>query len=267
MSIIFFKVDGSTGRGYDADTLLWEAAVIANGGSVSLARRIIVDQFIFDEKAAGIWALTDDYWLFWGENAPQALTSLKQRRLATAVNSPVHTVDRDYTFDGLTNYIDLGFKPLSNSIVAAYPNVGLGIYARANNTGTGTAIGVSDGTNVLYGLSRNGASGQARLVGALASLTLPAADSRGYISMSTTDAINIVGSKHGVRMTPTVVVPGAAFPNINMFAGARNTSGAATNFRASQIGFLRYGAALTEAQDLAHYTAVQAMATSIGANV
>lgn len=49
-------------RAFDADVLSWRDAVLANGGFVSLARLVIVDQFVFSEKAAGLWTLTDDYW-------------------------------------------------------------------------------------------------------------------------------------------------------------------------------------------------------------
>ena len=79
------RVRGGADRAFDADVLSWRDAVVANGGSVSLARQIVVDQFVFSEKEAGNWALTDDYLGLWAENAAQALTSLKQRRLATAL--------------------------------------------------------------------------------------------------------------------------------------------------------------------------------------
>ena len=52
---------GGGARAFDSDVLAWRDAVVANGGSVSLARLVVVDQFVFAEKAAGLWALTDDY--------------------------------------------------------------------------------------------------------------------------------------------------------------------------------------------------------------
>ena len=67
----------------DADVSLWINAVIANGGTVSLAKAISMNTFVLAEKAADLWDLTDDYWLFLNaENDIQALTSIKQQTSA-----------------------------------------------------------------------------------------------------------------------------------------------------------------------------------------
>lgn len=63
------RMRGGGDRAFDADVLAWRDAVVANGGSVSLARLIVVDRFVFNEKASGTWTLTDDYLGFWAENA------------------------------------------------------------------------------------------------------------------------------------------------------------------------------------------------------
>jgi len=271
--IFFFGPSGGTGgRAFDADTLAWEAAVISNGGSVSLARRIIVDQFIYDEKASGTWPLTDDYWGFWAENAIQALTSLKQRRLATAVNSPTFTADRDYTTDGTAGYINLNFVPLTDAVAMTTNSVHAEVYERTNVSGVAVAFGGTSGSSRSIAVqTRDGGNVLADGNSSVGTYTLPAADSRGLTQFGrsgtlTTDAY---GAKNGVDMTRTVTPSGvgASLPANGPFVGAFNNIGSPAVFKASSYGYASVGAALSGAQRLARYTNVQAWATSVGANV
>jgi hypothetical protein len=96
---------------YDAATVAWVNAVIANGGTVSLGRKAIVDTLIVGLKADGLFTKLDRLWLFAGENEPSALTDIIADALATAVNSPAFVVDRGYTGDGATSVIDTNFNP------------------------------------------------------------------------------------------------------------------------------------------------------------
>jgi len=263
----------SRGIALDADALLWSDAVITNGGTVSAGRLTIVSAFVSGEKASGAWALTDDYWGLWAENEAQALTSLKQRRLATAVAAPTFTADRGYDFNGTTQYIDTGFVPSTHAVAMTLDSVHAEIYERTN---------LSDGNNISFG----GGSGSNRSVAvapraagacrgfsnsSFAAFTLPAADSRGLTQMgrngaATTDAY---GAKNGVDMTrtsaPTAL--GASLPAHSFYIGGFNSAGTLVSTRAASVGFAAAGAALSQTQRLARYNAVQAWAAAVGANV
>lgn len=95
----------------DADTTAWITAVITNGGSVSDARKTLVNDLIVGLKADGIWTLLDRLWLLADANQPSALTDLVVRALATAVNSPTFTADRGYTGNGTSSYIETSYNP------------------------------------------------------------------------------------------------------------------------------------------------------------
>lgn len=263
---------GGSTRAFDTDVLAWEAAVVANGGSVSLARRIILDQFVFSEKASGAWALTDDYWGLWGENAPQALTSLKRRVLAVATNSPVFTADRDYTFDGVTNYVDLIFSPATHAVAMSLNNCRIAAYARTNVTSSGFDTGAASASNRALRINTRSAGNCLGLNNTNTSTyTLPAADSRGYAATgwNGTTAADCYGYKNGVAMVRTgdATTFGSSAAAVSMFAGGYNNVGALAAPRAASLGFITCGATLSGAQELAQYNAVQAWATSIGAQV
>ena len=256
----------------DADLTAWIAAVVANGGSVSADRAAIVGGFIAAEKASGAWALTDDYWCLWAENAAQALTSLKQRRLATVTAAPTFTADRDYAFNGTSQYIDTGFIPGTHAVSMSLNSIHLDVYERTNVSANTAALGVTSGSNRLLRITpRSTSSAFGFTLTDSATFTLPAADSRGLTQIGRNGALvtDTYGAKNGADMVraadPTAL--GASLPSHSLYIGAANSAGTAANFRASSIGFAACGAALSQAQRLARYNAVQAWATAVGAQV
>ncbi len=100
---------------YDAATLAWVAAVIANGGTVSDARKILVDALIVGLKGDGVWTKLDRLWLFAAENTASALTDIVADQLATSHGSTISfTIDRGYqgtSSSSDNDYIDSGFNP------------------------------------------------------------------------------------------------------------------------------------------------------------
>jgi hypothetical protein len=252
--------------------LSWETSVIANGGTVSLARRIIADQFIYSEKASGGWALTDDYAVMWGENSIQALTTLKRRVLMSAVNAPTFTVDRGFTTDGVTSYINTFFTPSVNAVSMTLDSVHAEIYERTELSGNSYAFGVSNtGSRGILIRPRITTNLNAGANSANGTFTLLVNDSRGLsqIGRSGPTGADCYGAKNGVDlvMSATPATVGATLPANDLFIGAMDNTGVAASFRANSYGFAAYGAALTGIQRLARYNNVQAWATAVGAQV
>lgn len=266
------RVRGGASRAFDADVLAWEAVVIAAGGSVSLARRVVVDQFVFSEKASGAWMLTDDYWALWAENAPQALVSLKQKRTATPVNTPAFTADRHYTFDGATSYLNTGFIPGSHGINYTGTSQRIAAYERINLSASGAAAGTRIGTGSSISIiPRNGTafSGSTNNSAGSVSFTLSVADSRGLKALSRAGGgTTALGYDRGVRLPDaTGLTVGSSAPAVALSIGCINSNGTPISLRAASVGFVAIGGPLSDAQELAQYNAVQAWATSVGANV
>jgi hypothetical protein len=256
----------------DSDCLLWVNSVVANGGSVSVFRSIIVSNFIKAEKASGAWFITDDYWSFWAENEIQALTSIKQRRLATVVNSPTFTSDRGYATDGATNYIDLGFISNIHSLNMTLSSLNLEIYERSNVSSNNYSIAVNSGTNRSLTI-RTRVTGSLFLqcMNSVSTHTLAVLDSRGLTSGSRYGTLlaDTLASKNGVNLTKTVdpTSLGASLPSHSIYVGCYNSMGTATGFKASSFGYASCGGFLSAAQRLARYQNVQRWATAVGAQV
>lgn len=247
----------------------WTTTVAANGGTVSRACQAIASAFMADEITSGRYALTDDYLPLFAENAIQARTSLKQRRLATLIGTPTFSANRHYAFDG-SNGLDTGFIPDTHATAMTANSVHLEAYDR-QNANAGTAIGSSSTSARTVRLNSRNSSNNCLGYGNsdVATFTLPAATSVGLTQTgrsagATTDAY---ASKNGVAMTrtgnPTAL--GATLPSHSLYIGGLNNAGTFGSGRVCQIGFVAWGAALTQAQQLARYNAVQAWATAVGA--
>lgn len=254
--------------GIDAAVLAWRLAV----GTVSPQMLDAVSAFVAAEKTSGCWDLTDDYWVLWGENQTQALTSLKQRRVATAVNSPTFTASRGYLFDNTSNYIDTNFVPSTNASIMAAGSARVGVYIRNNVSTTRYALGALTNSNRL--LTMRPRSGTSALLAAMyteSTFTLPAADSRGFTSVLRNggDVANALAYKNGATMVRAVDPTsfGATLPAVSILIGANNNNGTPAGFSNFDIGFACAGASMSAAQELAQYNAVQAFATAVGAQV
>ena len=251
------------GGGRDPDVAAYAAASGATGSYLDA-----VSVFISAEKASGTWYLTDDYWPLWAPNATQALTSLKQRRLATAVNSPTFTADRGYAFNGSSQYIDTGFIPGTHALVMSTSSVHAEVYELTNVSSSGASFGANSGAGRAIGINaRNGtaATGSPNMTGG--TFTLGTATSVGLTQTGRTGGAlsDLYGAKNGVDLSPAAAatVLGASLPGHSIFIGAQNNSGAAGQYRAAEIGFVACGAALNAAQRLARSNNVQAMAAVV----
>ncbi len=253
----------------DPDVRLWRLAVIANGGWVSPLRLAVVAAFVAAEKASGAWSLTDDYWIFWAENAIQALTSLKQRRLAVAVNSPVFTPDRDWALNGTTSYIDTGFIPSSHAVAMGPSSIHAEVYERTNTNSANDAIGTFGTTSrvtVIGPRNGNNMNGVANSNAGGFALTVPTSVGLSQVGRTGATLSDYYGAKDGidlVNVTPPTVL-GPSLSPLSFFVGGSN-NGSLVRQRACQVGYLSVGAALSGAQRLARSNNVQAWKTSVGA--
>lgn len=247
----------------------YAAAVVVNGGTVSAARQAIISTFIAAEIASGAWGLTDDYWPLWAEDASGALTSLKQLRLSTLPVAPTFAANQGYTGNGTSQYINTNFIPSMHGVNLTAGNSRLFIYERTNVATNTTGIGTVGGTTMsIRSRGSTGGIGNIAMQSNAVSFTLSVASSLGSISCSrTSNSSTITPYQRGIALTPVAVTPANTLPTSSITILARNNVSGPDQFRGSQVGFACVGAPLSATQELAQYSAVQAWATSIGANV
>ncbi len=253
----------------------WGGAVVKNGGTVSPDRMTKNRVLIAASQACGHFWATDDMALLAAENPAQSLTTLKRRTLMTVVGNPVFTIDRDYAFDGVDDYIRTNWAPGVDARQMRLGHMRIGIYDRVNLAATTTSMGANSAASGTISMRTRSASTTmiASLCASNATFTI-AADSRGLKVVSrSNDATTAQGWDRGVALTDAtgLTALGTDFTGTRPFAIGAQGAGAAsaTSFRAASTAWAEWGAPLPggTAAELAWYTALQTFMTAIGANV
>ncbi len=254
--------------GIDSDALLWKAAVVGLGGTVSDARLALVSSLNFALKAAGIWTMLDRLWLLAAENSTAALVDLVTRTAATAVNSPTFTIDRDYTFDGATNYIDMNFTPSVNSTVMTASDLGLWLYERTNINSGGFSGGANTSNPPRVALYIRGNNGGNMAAVANGGGNVAITTSAGFLGTTLSVTTNTAWQNGASLGTPAGEVQGASLPAHSLYIGCFNNAGTASNFSTRSIGVAVAGkGSLSVGQQTSFYNAIQSYMTSVGAQV
>lgn len=249
----------------DPDATAWATAVFVAGAQISQRQRNLTAQLVRTLKATGVWSSLDRLFLFASENSTQALTCLKTRNTATAVNSPTFTALRGYTGNGTSSYIDTLFNPFSGSpnytqnsgMMAAWSVSGA-------SSGTSVLIGNDDlnvssiratlSTRWLYNINSAGA-GQFQYI---------TTDQLGFVAVDRPSSTSEKSYKSGALLN-TATDSSIAVPNNKFFALAGNNAGVASSFCPLQIGIGCIGASLGDSGQAALYTAARAYMNAIGA--
>jgi hypothetical protein len=145
---------------YNSATNAWVAAVVSNGGTVSVGRKSTVDDLIVGLKADGLWTKLDRLWILAAENTPSALTDMVALDLAVN-NGATFTTDRGYTGvdSSAVNYVDTTYQPSTDAVQFAQNAAHASTWIVADfdgNTGSGGYVfGCADGsgeTDMIYRL-------------------------------------------------------------------------------------------------------------------
>lgn len=257
----------------DADALLWKAAVVGLGGTVSDARLAQVSTFVAAMKAASLWTILDRLWLFAAENSTSALIDLVTRTAATATNSPTFTTDRGFTGNGTTSFVLTNYVAstqavnygLNSSALFGYFNTdraaadSRAAYGTDNGTGVQTAMSLrlAAGTQDAY-LNNTFAAGHANgTVG----------DTLGLATVSRTTS-NLTTTYRRGASVGTTAAPSSAVPNVMMPFLCFNNNGVFANFETARGAAFGISSGLSGAQVTSVNSILEASyLTPIGASV
>lgn len=243
---------GGAASAVDSDALLWELAVIANGGTVSNLFLFAVSNYITAEKQSGVWARRDDYWILLAENSIQARTSLKQRRLATEAGSPQYIPFSGYKFDGSSSYLKTGFICSTMASAMTLHDVEVSVWEATNVASSTFTMGASASGSIEICPRTGGGqyvgeanTGQGTIAGSTTSV--------GLTSVYQGQGVNFGVYKNGASIGTSSPTTLTGLPTVEYYIGALNNAGTATSFRATTVSFVATGGSLTLAQEAAAY--------------
>jgi hypothetical protein len=139
----FVLLVGQTASLFDAATTAWINAVVAGGGTVSTARKVVVNSLITGLKTDGLWTKLDRLWVLAAENSQSALIDLKATATATLGSpNPTFAVDRGFTGTGSSSsVIDTGFNGASGTPLLSLNDTHFSLWNLTNPLPTSATVG------------------------------------------------------------------------------------------------------------------------------
>lgn len=253
---------------YDTDT----QAFLTASGIVDATQSNALDTLVVALKAAGVWTKLHAIYPFVGGSASTHKWNLKDPRDLDAAfrltfsGSWTHGAN-GITSDGSTAYADTKFSPSANFSGAT--SASLGVYSRTDTSTAGGStpydMGASDGsdTQATIVISKYSTGASYYTVGsATYAPNVANSDGRGMFLTVRRDGTNTYGYKNGSQVV--AAADSVSLGSSTLYIGASHKGSSATYFCGREFAFAVIGGALTGAEALDLYNAVQTFQTSLG---
>lgn len=258
----------------DAVVTAWADQVVVNGGEYpSLDRRVILSQFVTSLKASGAYDKLDDFSVRAGNSTAEALTSIKQLRLASVIGTPVFAPNRGYTYNATSSALNTGFIPGTHAVVMAGDDLHIGMYLRTDTTNVPGSVAFGARNSVSQNLTLRPRGAGNVIVGALNNTAATYATNAVVRHLTSIERYGATPTLKAyvngdLINTPVVASTSTSLVTFAVYEGAMNGGGTAANFYAGQCAFSYVGAAFrSDAMHASFWAAVQTCLTSIEAGV
>ena len=251
---------------FDPDALLY----ITNANITDATQKSAVNELFLDLKSAGFYTKMKAFYPMVGGSASSHKFNAKDPRdldvafRLSFVGGWTHS-SNGATPNGTTAYADTFYKPSNGLLDSAH----ISYYSRTSATaGTAIDMGSIGGTNyyhahikytgdLMYGLINTST---------VFSTSMPGDVSQGLYCFSRINSATIQSYKNGTIRSVLGSTSSARNTN-NIYFGAGNVNGVASQFGTKQIAFASLGEGLNDAENTVLYTAVQKFNTTLGRNV
>lgn len=257
-------------QAHDRDALAWKAAVNTAGAAVTDGQLRRIDRLNRALKASTVWHSLDRLWLFAAENSTQARRDLITRSVANPTNGPTFTANRGYAGDGLTSYVDTGYRPSTDAVRYAQNSASMFTYTNTNRAAGNIVVAGANGTGgveVAMQLRDTGNVPTANINNTFASghVSGSAADTLGLQTVSRT-ASNLTTLYRRATSLGTTATASASLPDRSVWACGLNFGGSLSAPETARIAAIGLGAGLTAALNAALNAALEVYFSAIGAN-
>ena len=265
---VVLEVMGPMNSRFDVATELWAGAVVANGGTVSIGRKTLVDNLVRSLKTAALFSKLDRLSLYVAENEASALTDIITRRLSTNVSGTTFTVDGGYTGDGASSYINTNYNLVSDAVNYSLNSAHHSLWMLSATEAAGVNVnfdGVYDGTNLTDMIT--GISPQ--VIGRVNSPSedIPGNGTDGYRGHWLANRSSATDGQlylNGVQVGTNNALSAGGVPAFNMFVFARNNFGSPALFTAGPIGCFSAGASFNATEAAAFSGILRAYMAAVG---
>lgn len=224
-------------------------------------RAVLINALIKSLKTDGVWAKLDAlYLLAAAETQVSRLNWIGGVHDLSAVNGPTFALDRGYTGNGASAYLDTGFVP-SAAVGSQYAlnSASAAVWCRTAATDVGAAIGTISARSMEIYPRFTDSNAYAR-ANTLVNLTASAPSGVGLYHINRTASNATQLYKNGV-LAASSAAASSSLPN-SAIAFLRST---ATYSYSGEVAAGWFGASLTGAEAAAMYAAINTYLTAIGA--
>jgi hypothetical protein len=253
----------------DPDWLAYYNRVIAAGGSLTTTEQSATLQLVLDLKANSLWTPMKAIYPMVGASAAACAQNLKSSSFTGTFTSGWTFASTGVTGNGTSAYFDTTFNTTTNQSVN---NFSLSVYVRTSAMGIGsisdmgnwesasarplTNIQTTTTTRNLYCWDYNTAFTNTSTINASGMWGISRSGASAWESFQRTSCVS-----------QTSTTTQTTLPNRNVYIGAANGNGTATEFSSRQIAFAHMGDSLSNTQFNNFYTAVQAFQTTLSRQV
>lgn len=239
---------------YEPETTALASQILANGSSVTSARKDLMNRTIEALKEAGIWERLDLFYCFAAADETAALINWKDPAAfgAVAVNSPVFTAGRGFATDGASSHLRCEWEPGTDGERFGLDDGHLSAWCFSGLVGSNA--------NYLWGASSSGADlsfvthsaagtsvAEVNSDGSAAAATAVRPLVRGYYAADRSGdaAVDLYGEGGNavLRRTAGLALASAAAPTGKLFFGRKSSA-----YGQYEIAFGTAGGALGELQ-------------------
>lgn len=252
-------------RGFAPETTTLLAAFT---GSYNTARQSAINDLIVSLKNNGIWSKLDVLCIA-GLNSGDSLVNWKNPGTfnGTAANSPTFTVDRGFTFNGSTSYVNTNFTPSTAGGNYALNSAHLSVYSRTNNVVAATDIGANPTTgNAQSIIASRFTDGNCYYAINSSGQFFANTNSNRLLIANRTNSTSVQFYRDGVSLHSSTGDSSITVTNRSIWVGGRN-NGSIQQPSTRQIASWSIGAGLTATEAANFNTALNTYLTYIGAAV
>lgn len=255
---------------YEVEAITYRDAIVAAGATLSDASLDAVNAFVVTCKEKALWAKLLDVGVFAGSNLTAALVKLKHSGQATLTNNNFIAGDYAETGanggllgNGTTKFLGTGF----NASTQLPDNAHLSFYMREDvvTTGNRIALGSLLANEQYFVGSLVPASDTTGRLGQLAVGAQQAAPfTKGFLAVTRPSATSIRLSRNAAVVATNQGTVAHVKPNQQFYVWASHAIGIANAFLPVRGSFYSIGEALSDAEVLALYGAVQKLQLDLG---
>ena len=252
----------------DPDVQSFINRVYTAGGTLSNTEVSSVSDLTTDLKVNNLWSKMKAIYPMVGASAAACAQNLRSAGFTGSFSSGWTYASTGVTPNGTSAFFNTNFSP---SATLGNFNTHISFYSRSNTSGYTTDIGSDNATSLYFRLRlRQPVSpisyALMNSVATWATSNTPT-DSFGFYLGSRTSASKLILQKNSSILTTSTVTETTSLPSQNVYIGALNSNGSATEYSSNECAFSSIGDGLSDTEASNLYTYVQIFQTKLARQV